>query len=41
MGVHWIFRSRILIGVLGLMLGLTAKADPLIVRVEHGKLRGN
>lgn len=40
MAVHPIIRTAIAAGVLTLMLGITAKADPLIVQVEQGKVRG-
>ena len=40
MAAHSIFRTCIAVGVLAWLLGSTAQADPLIVRVEFGKLRG-
>ena len=40
MGVHSIVRTCITVGALAFMLGLTAKADPLLVRVERGKIHG-
>ena len=39
MAVHPIVRIAVAAGVLTLMLG-TAKADPLVVKVEDGKIRG-
>jgi para-nitrobenzyl esterase len=40
MGIHSIVRTCITTGVLAFLLGSTVQADPLVVRVEHGKIRG-